>query len=168
MGPLRFQGTISHVALGDIRVKPIRTSRLPEGDWRDLQAGPVAAGSFELMGRLSLSDLGASTIQFEGADPGDKGFQVILNDSGPGEFRTGSIKPGYALTTQHCFPGVPYDLRVLREFDGGHARVRVWLNDVLVSDADHVGAGEMGRIQWIPVGVPNTEVQVEHMLVRTL
>ncbi|MDF1839096.1 MAG: DUF1080 domain-containing protein [Planctomycetota bacterium] len=167
-GPMRFQGTISRVALGDMRVKPIRESRVPEGEWKSLVDQAHVAGSFELYARLNLSDAGASLIEFDGADPGDKGFQLVLNHTGPGLLRTGSLKPGNTLTTQHCFPGVAFDLRMMREYDAGGARVRVWLNDVLVNDTQHTGVGELGTLQWTPESVPNTEVQVEHVIVRDL
>ncbi|MCP5023090.1 MAG: DUF1080 domain-containing protein [bacterium] len=168
LGPMRFQGTISRVALGDIRVKPIRESRVPEGDWTDLQKKAHVAGSFELFARVSLSDGGTSSIQFDAADPGDDGFQLVLNHTGPGTMRTGSLKPGNSLSTQHGFPGVAFDLRMVREFAEGKARVRVWMNDVLVNDSEHTGVGEMGSVQWNPIVVPGTEVEVEHVLVRSL
>ncbi|MCA9001254.1 MAG: hypothetical protein KDB61_04975, partial [Planctomycetes bacterium] len=168
LGPLRFQGTISRVALGDIRIKPMRESRVPEGDWKDFAEKPAVGGSFEVQARLSLSDRGASQIRFSGADPGDEGFRVVLNHTGPGPDRTGSILPGRGLTTQHPFPGVPFDLRLVREYADGQDRVRVWLNDVLVNDVKHTGASQAGLLEWIPVDVPGTEVQVERMLMRTL
>ncbi|MFT5058910.1 MAG: glucose/arabinose dehydrogenase [Planctomycetota bacterium] len=168
LGPMRFQGTISRVALGDMRVKPMRESRLPEGDWQNLEEVAFVTGSFEMYARLSLSDAGASLIEFDGSDPGDDGFQLILNHTGSGALRTGSLKPGNTLSTQHCFPGVPFDVRMQRDYDAGKARIRVWLNDVLVNDTLQSGVGELGSIQWIPVAVPNTEVQVEHVVVRSL
>ncbi|MBL4771340.1 MAG: DUF1080 domain-containing protein [Planctomycetes bacterium] len=167
-GPLRFQGTISRVALGDIRVKPLRNGRLPEGDWTDLIEKGYVGGSFELYTRLTLSDAGASRIEFDGGEPGDEGFQLIFNHTAPGQLRTGSLKPGTGLSTQHCFPGVAFDLRLVREYAAGKARVRVWLNGVLVNDTSYSNASQVGSLLWIPEAVPGTEVNVEHMVVRGL
>ena len=170
VGPLSFQATAGLVALGDVRVRLIEdgeaTAEVTQ-KWVPLTQVNEALQDYELRARLTLSDAGSAAIDLR-AQGGEPGLRLVLDHTGPGSARTGTIEGFDALTTQFIEAGVPFALRVWVVNADSSTRCRVYLNGVLVNDVQTSAPLPAGSIQIHPAITPDTELTVENPEIRFL
>lgn len=171
LGPLSFQATAGLVALGDIRVRLIEDGEAPAAavvqKWVPLADAGDVLEDFELRARLTLSDAGAAAINLRAID-NDPGLRLVLDHTGPGSSRTGTIVGFEPLTTQYLQAGVPFELRVLVVNLQESTNCKVYLNGVLVNEIHTATPLPAGNIQIHSAIAPGTELIVENPEVRFL
>lgn len=171
VGPLSFQATAGLVALGDIRVRLLADGEgiaaVTARKWVPLADVGDSVADFELRARLTLSDAGAAAVDFQ-SNENQPGLRLVLDHTGPGSARTGTIEGFKPLTTQFLQAGVPFALRVWVVNTEASTRCRVYLNGVLVNDIQTSAPMSAGSIQIHSAITPDTELTVENPEVRFL
>jgi glucose/arabinose dehydrogenase len=175
-GPLRFQATAGTVAMGDIRIKVLQEGEAVADNegWTALTNETEPTGrDFELRGRMTLSDGGSAALDMflptqDALDTSEGGMRLVLDHSGPGATRTGSLGDLAPLTTQFIQAGIPFDLALKCYGWGPGIRVDVWLNGVLINELvmDHPPVPGYFRLR--PEITPGTELEVESLEIRSL
>ncbi|MDG1498623.1 MAG: DUF1080 domain-containing protein [Planctomycetota bacterium] len=171
-GPIRFQATAGSVAMGDIRIKPLDRGE-PEADgegWTALSNDTKPMTDFELRGRMTLSDGGSAALDLflPAADAEDGGLRLVLDHSGPGDVRTGSLGDLAPVTTQFIQAGIPFDLSLKCRRYGTGMTVEVSLNGVLINELTLDAALPPGYFRLHPEIAPDTELEVHSLEVRSL
>jgi hypothetical protein len=169
LGPLSFQATAGLVAIGDVRVRLLEEGEAPAvaQKWVPLAEAGNALEDFELRARLTLSDAGAAAIDLR-VNPDQPGLRLVLDHTGPGSARTGTLEGYEPLTTQFLQAGVPFELRVRVVNLQDSTNCKVYLNGVLVNDIYTSTLLPAGSIQIHPAITPGTELTVENPEVRFL
>ncbi|MHC4823812.1 MAG: family 16 glycoside hydrolase [Planctomycetota bacterium] len=162
-GPLRFQGNAGLAAIGDVRVKKLSSGEAAHDglDWKPVELLVSEVGDFELSARCTLSDGGAAALEFHVPNAQSDGWSLVLDHTGPGPLRTGSIAGHAPITTQFLQPGVPFDLILRCRTVQEQTRLQVLLNGVEVQDVlvPQLSPGGFFRID--PAVVPGTELEIE-------
>ena len=174
-GPLRFQATAGTVAMGDIRIKVLQEGEAVADDegWTALSSETAPMTDFELRGRLTLSDGGSAALDMflpsaDATDTNAGGLRLVLDHSGPGSSRTGSLGSLAPLTTQFIQAGIPFDLNLKCRRYGPGMTVEVWLNQVLVNELSLDAALPPGFFRLHKEITPGTDLDVETLEIRSL
>ena len=153
-GPLRFQGTMTDVAIADVRVRPLYAPVNLDG-WNHLEApfeDFVVEGDFELHARIKIGE-------------GEVGFNfgetsVRINAIGASSARTGSILPGTTIRTDLLQADTWFDLDIQRV----GTTLKVSLNDVVVNRQDL--ASNSGPVRFVPED--GAEIELDDLAWRAL
>jgi hypothetical protein len=153
-GPLRFQGTMTDVAIADVRVRPLYAPVNLDG-WNHLEApfeDFVVEGDFELHARIKIGE-------------GEVGFNfgetsVRINAIGASSARTGSILPGTTIRTDLLQADTWFDLDIQRV----GTTLKVSLNDVVVNRQEL--ASNSGPVRFVPED--GAEIELDDLAWRAL
>jgi len=105
-GPLRFQGNMGHVAIADVRVRPLEPRTNIEG-WDPLaDEGVMVEGDFKLHAQLSMLE-GQSYLRV-----GDEA--VAIRTMGDATVRTGALVSSSPFAVELIPPGTPFTLDLTR------------------------------------------------------
>ena len=171
VGPLSFQAGAGLVALGDVRVRLIKNGEALADSgaaaWQPLADVDEDLSDFELRGRVTLSDGGSAAIDLRTAD-GQPGIHLVLNHTGPGSARTGSIDGFKPVLTQFLQPGIPFELQVKVSNQEASTTCKVWLNGILVNHIETESILPAGSILIRPELTPGTELTLDHLEVRAI
>lgn len=163
VGPLRFQATAGLVAIGDVRVKMLEDAE-PAFDgvvWEPVEMLVSEVEDFEMRARMTLSDGGAAALEFHVAEEQGEGWSLVLDHTGPGPSRTGTLAGVAPLTTQFLQPGVPFELLLRCRRMSEQTRLEVFLNGLQVQDVMVPQLSPGGFFRLDPAVVPGTELEIE-------
>jgi glucose/arabinose dehydrogenase len=153
-GPLRFQGTMTDVAIADVRVRPLYAPVNLDG-WNHLEApfeDLVVDGDFELHARIKIGE-GEVGIDFGETS-------VRINAIGASSARTGSMLPGTTIRTDLLQADTWFDLDIQRV----GITLSVALNDVVVNRQEL--ASSSGPVRFAPE--EGAEIELDDLAWRVL